>query len=505
MTPKPDELKAIITDLGSMSMDPLKWVKYSFRWGQGELEGKEGPDEWQVEQLTRIGEELRENNKSPSQIIQEAVASGHGIGKSCQVSWIILWALHTFEDTKIVVTANTENQLKTKTWSELAKWNRLCWYSQWFFEYTATALYSLDKEHEKTWRADMIPWSIHNTEAFAGLHNEGKRIVVIFDEASSIPKAIWEVTEGALTDNYTQILWFVFGNPTQATGSFRECFGSKRHRWNNTKVDSREVKITNKEKIQQWIDDYGEDSDFVKIRVKGDFPSSAWNQFISEQDVKDSINYTVTKEQYSQFPLILGIDLARFGSNQNSICPRQGRKVFKLIKWRCSRGRNDTMDSAGKIVEVIHKLNPQAVFMDGDGVGGPIADRVKQIIGKRNGKDIVIDINSGRKANNETKYFNKRSEMWGDMREALGANLDLPNDDELKGDLVAPEYGYDNKNRIQLETKEHMESDTRGLKSPDCGDSLAYTYAEKVILEPETIEDDDGYEQTHNENSWQGT
>src|SRR5690606_38633063 len=112
-----------------------------------------------------------------------------------------------------------------------------------------------------------VPWSERNTEAFAGLHNAGKRIIVIFDEASAIPDIIWETTEGALTDVDTEILWFVFGNPTRNTGRFRDCFdgGKFAHRWRQQKVDSRQVQRTNKKEIEDWIADYGLDSDFVRV------------------------------------------------------------------------------------------------------------------------------------------------------------------------------------------------------------------------------------------------
>ncbi|RRF76892.1 hypothetical protein EAO18_26305 [Klebsiella pneumoniae] len=82
-------------------------------------------------------------------------------------------------------------------------------------------MYSNDPDHDKRWRADAIPWSEHNTEAFAGLHNERKRIVVVFDEASNIADLVWEVAEGALTDEDTEIIWVAFGNPTRNTGRFR--------------------------------------------------------------------------------------------------------------------------------------------------------------------------------------------------------------------------------------------------------------------------------------------
>ena len=176
--------------------------------------------------------------------------------------------MSTFEDTRGIVTANTDGQLKTKTWPELSKWYRLCITKEWF-TLTATAIYSVDVGHERTWRMDAIPWSKDNTEAFAGLHNQGKRILLIFDEASAIDDAIWEVADYALTDADTEIIWVVCGNPTRNTGRFIECSGKYRHRWSNHSVDSRTVRITNKKQIQAWIDDEGEDSDLEKFRGTG--------------------------------------------------------------------------------------------------------------------------------------------------------------------------------------------------------------------------------------------
>lgn len=173
---------ALIDAVKKFAKDPLGFVIFAFQWGKGELEGYDGPEQWQRDILFKIGEKLRNNQIGSYEAIQEAVGSGHGIGKSALVAWVILWAMSTKPDTKGVVTANTETQLKTKTWAELAKWWRLCITKHWF-EFTATAIYSKEKDHEKTWRFDQIPWSEHKTEAFAGMHNKGNRIVVIFDEA----------------------------------------------------------------------------------------------------------------------------------------------------------------------------------------------------------------------------------------------------------------------------------------------------------------------------------
>jgi len=187
-------------------------------------------------------EQLGQGLMSPEEATRLAVASGHGIGKSALVAWIILWAMSTVEDTRGVVTANTEGQLRTKTWPELAKWHRLAINRRWF-SYTATALFSSWPDRSRVWRVDAITWSENNTEAIAGLHNKGRRAFAIFDEASSIPDAIWETIEGALTDRDTELFWTVFGNPTRSSGRFRECFAGGRfaHRWHPRQIDSRSV------------------------------------------------------------------------------------------------------------------------------------------------------------------------------------------------------------------------------------------------------------------------
>lgn len=211
-----DHEQQLVDDIVSFRHDPLGYVLYAFPWGEEgtELANKSGPRQWQREVLESIGQQLRDGAKDRGEVIREAVASGHGIGKSALVSWVILWALGTEVDTRGVVTANTESQLRTKTWPEVAKWHRLSINGHWF-KLVGTALFSTDPGHEKNWRIDAVPWSDVNTEAFAGLHNEGKRILLVFDEASAIADLVWEVAEGALTDENTEILWVAFGNPTR--------------------------------------------------------------------------------------------------------------------------------------------------------------------------------------------------------------------------------------------------------------------------------------------------
>lgn len=444
-------------------MDPFGWVLDAFPWGEGELVGFEGPDEWQREFLEGIGEQLRAGEDIGC-VIREATASGHGIGKSALVSWLILWAIDTLEDTKGVVTANTESQLKTKTWSELSKWYRLL-KTKGSFTLGATALYSNDAEHEKTWRIDQIPWSERNTEAFSGLHNKGRRVLLIFDEASAIPDIIWEVSEGALTDEGTQIIWCVFGNPTRNTGRFKDCFtGSVKHRWRTRQIDSRTCAMTNKTLLKQWVEDYGEDSDFVKIRVRGMFPSMSARQFISVADVDAAFGRQLRKEQYEFASKILTVDPAWEGDDELVIGMRQG--LFFRILRTIPKNDND-IQVASIIASLEDSEGADAVFIDA-GYGTGIVSA-----GRTFGRTWQLVWFAGESSN--PGYLNKRAEMWGLMRDWLKLGGAIPQDSVLYNDLIGPETAGRADGKIQLESKSDMKK--RGLRSPNRADSLALSFA----------------------------
>lgn len=458
--------------LASVTKDPYAFVMGAFPWGEPDHRLKDfpnGPEPWQKEILDLIKNGLIDINKA----IQLAVASGHGIGKTALVSWIILWALSTKPDTRGVVTANTETQLKTKTWAELGKWFHM-FLAKEFFSLTATAIFAKDSAHERTWRIDMVPWSERNTEAFAGLHNKERRILVVFDEASAIPDIIWETTEGALTDANTEIVWCVFGNPTRNTGRFRECFPGQRHsrEWKTKQVDSREVSLTNKAQINSWIEAYGEDSDFVRIRVRGVFPRTGEMEFISAEAVQEAS--TRDAESHPNDALVIGVDVARYGANESVIWFRKGRDARSIPPIRL-RGAS-VVQLSSKVNEVCLRYRIDAVFVDGGGVGGGVVDTLRSL------HVHCFDVQFGSKAEaigfawgtEGERYANKRAEMWGALRSWLRSGA-IPMDADLQAQLVGPTYTYNLKNEILLEKKEEMMK--RGLDSPDLADALALTFA----------------------------
>lgn len=240
--------RALAAEVAACFADPLRFVRLAFSWGEGELAGHSGPDAMQEDILRAVRDRLA----SPAEALRVAVASGHGVGKTALVAWLILWFMSTRVRCAGVVTANTRDQLVSKTWRELALWHRRAINAHWF-RWTATRFAQVD--HPDAWFVSAIPWNAERPEAFAGLH--ARDVLVIYDEASAIDDAIWEVSEGAMTTSGA--MWFAFGNPTRPSGRFHDCFGRFRHRWVTRQVDSRGSRLARTGQIAQWIEDYGED------------------------------------------------------------------------------------------------------------------------------------------------------------------------------------------------------------------------------------------------------
>lgn len=461
----------LISFLAATSSDPLAYAYGAYPWGEpGELEEYSGPDLWQRELFSHIRDELAAGEN----IIRVAVRSGHGIGKSAASSILIDWGMSTFEGTKGVVTANTERQLRTKTWVELAKWRRLS-LTRDLFKIKATSLFSNDPEHRTEWRFDMAPWSERNTEAFAGLHNKGKRIILIMDEASGIPDIVWEVAEGAMTDKDTQIIWIVFGNPTKNTGRFRECFGDGRFagRWKQITVDGRTSAITNKALIDQWIEDYGIDHDFVRVRVLGEFPKHDVSSFISRSDVQSALARDLTFTPHE--PVVIGVDPARFGDDSTVIFPRQGRdaKSRPLVRIQ----GHDTIQIANRVAEMYNLYSAQMVYVDSTGIGAGVVDQLRAL--GLHVHEVVFSAKPDNFGQRGANYFNKRAEIWGEMRDWLrGASLQnfvIDKDYTILDDLTSTQFYFNDKNQIQLEPKDEIKR--REGRSPDIADALACTFA----------------------------
>eukprot|EP01037_Dinobryon_pediforme_P005631 gene5631-5691_t len=464
-------------DIGAFTADPLGYALYAFGWGEGDLAGMVGPRAWQRTVMAEIRDHLSDPERR-FQPLRVARASGHGIGKSALIGMLVKWALDTCPDTRVIVTANTEAQLRTKTAPELAKWARLALTAAWFRQ-SATAMTSTMAGREKSWRCDLVTWSEANTEAFAGLHNLGKRIVLVFDEASGIADKVWEVALSALTDADTEILWLAFGNPTHATGAFRECFGRQRALWRTAQIDARDVEGTNKAYLDELVRTFGEDSDIARVRVRGRFPAANARQFIDQRQI-DAAQKCEIPVLAGGEPVIFGVDCARYGDDESVLAIRCGNDA-RSRAWQVWRGA-DAMQLAGDIALAAQTWRPDAIMVDAGNIGAAIVDRLRQLVG-----DIpVIEVwfgGEGRDAELEpgvaVHTANKRAEIWTRMRAWLRHGA-IPDSPRLRDDLGGPTYGFAaDDTRIRLERKADMKR--RGLPSPDWADALACTFAEPVL------------------------
>ena len=451
----------------SFADDPYEWVLACYPWGEpGPLEDYDGPDKWQTRVLRGIGDNIQSGKAN----IRICVSSGHGIGKTALVAWINHWFMSTHPHPQAVTTANTGTQLTTKTWRELAKWQNLA-VNGFMFDWTATSYRY--RGAESTWFATATKWSAHNSEAFAGTHEE--HVIMVFDEASGIDDIIWEVAAGAFTSHGG--IWLAFGNPTRNTGRFYEAAsGRQRKRWTTYIIDARDAKMRNDELIAEWLEDWGEDSDYFRVRVRGLPPKQGPLQFISSEVVHNAIKRDIPPEAISdRIPRLMSLDVARQGDDMSCVLMRQGRKILEMqdgdyIKRYQIRNITQLCLHVSKL---INENYPDIVFVDGTGIGAGAVDYLRAL-----GYDNIVEVHGGSEAQDKKVFINKRIEMWDRCRQWL-EGADIPDDPQLVIDLTTPEFAFQEKTqKMKLESKEEMKK--RGADSPDSGDALAMTFFHNV-------------------------
>ena len=470
----PDHIDLELADhCASYYADPEGWVDWAFDWGHDDLEGFDGPDEWQREFLREWGHEIAKRGFDgviPVPAIRFTTASGHGIGKSALVAWCIMFIKSTRPFSKGIVTANTGDQLRTKTWSELAKWKERCITGHWFELNSGKGSLSMyHKAWPELWRVDGQTCREENSEAFAGLHAATSSPYYIFDEASKIPDKIWEVAEGGLTDGEPHFL--AFGNPTRNTGTFaRTLAGSSR--WIVRQIDSRTVKMTNKDLLAEWAADRGEDSDFFRVRVRGVLPRAGDMQFIPGDAVSEAMKRDVGR-YLPNTPLICGIDVARGGEDNCMVQFRRGFDAKSEQVYRIPGEKSrDSMKVVSKFQFILDTHKPDVTFLDETGIGGPIADRLIQL-----GYN-VIPIGFGHNADEERLYKSRTAEMGYRCRQWLMEGGAIPDDPQLENELTVREYEHNDKQQLVLESKKDLKK--RLGVSPDWADALYLTFAQKV-------------------------
>ena len=463
---------------------PERFVRFIYPWGRGELSGFVGPRGWQDEELRLLGEHVRGQLLSLKRgedlsVYQRAVVSGRGIGKSALCSWIGHWMMSCVPGGTVIATANTESQLRSRTFAEVGRWISLGLNCDWFeksgLSVRPVKWYrdKLEKDmglNSKYYYFDGQPWSKENPDGFAGAHNT-HGLGLIFDEASGIDGKIYHVSEGFFTELSPFRFWMCFSNGRRNEGPFYDSFHKHRKYWSTKRINSLDVEGSDHARFRQIIEKYGEDSDQAAVEVYGGFASWGSDSFISRGLVEGAVGRKVDKDVYA--PLLMGVDVARHGPDSTIVCFRQGRDASGIM-WR-EINKKDSMEVANEVGRLINEYHPDGVFVDGIGPGTGVIDRLKELGFK------VMEVLGSSGSERPRSHGNLRMDMWQKMKDWLGTGS-LPDDEKLVDDLTGPKQVFmGQSDKMLIESKKAMKS--RGVASPDRADALSLTFARNVVSE----------------------
>lgn len=411
-----------------------------------------------------------------------AIRSGHGTGKTCLLAWVLHWWQTTRHDALTVATAPKAAQLEDILWREFTKINEKAlppFNDQ--FEILKDEI--RHKSAAKTQKALARTARKENPEALQGFHDPN--LMIIADEASGIPEEIFEVGEGALSTPGCLVI--LTGNPTRVEGTFYNAFGKDRDIWDRYHFDREDLDPTlypfiDPQYPERMAKKYGRDSNVYRVRVKGDFPTADPDTLIPLWQVEAAVGRDI--QPMADDPLVLGVDVARFGDDESVLTVRHGWNVLAQKAWR----QKDTMQVAYETNMVAKEcgrvINKQVarIFVDTIGVGGGVADRLRDL-----GQD-TMDVNVSESAACKEEFSRLRDEMYWEMRDAFdsgrisiseeAAYPDGSHDSELVNQLASIKYKYLN-GKLKVESKD--ERKRRGLDSPDRAESLLMTFAQNMV------------------------
>lgn len=442
------------------------------------------PDEWQKEALMDLAENPR-----------VAIKSGQGVGKTGMEAVALLWFLTCFPYPRVVATAPTKQQLHDVLWSEVAKWQERSPLLRLILKWTKTYVYM--NGYEKRWFATAR--TATKPENMQGFHEDNMLFIV--DEASGVADPIMEAVLGTLSGKNNKLL--LCGNPTKTSGVFYDAFTADRKMYKCHTVSSRNSPRTDKENIASLERKYGKDSNVVRVRVDGEFPTQDDDVFMPISWIEQSLRTDVSDDTLQGIGTYLdddgnkahmpenilsadiGCDVARFGDDKTVI----SYKLNEMMKIYKRYNGQDTTWTAGNIYHLCRYLKdvlkiscPVAVKVDDGGVGGGVIDQLRAY--KRKDPEFwdeiyILPVNFGQPIKHKY-YYDTTTYMMGVVRDMIAPyddegnphaiELVLPDDGDLAGQFSCRKYGYVGNGKQKVESKKEMKK--RGLASPDEADSV---------------------------------
>lgn len=442
--------EAMLEKFRKMRTCPLYWVEVMFKLepqkvGEPFVNGKHVT--WQQVQILKAVEIGMLGGKR-----RITVRSGHGIGKSCVMAWVLLWFLFCWPNAQVPCTAPTTEQMYDVLWKEAAKWiAKLPANIKRFYEWQSTHIRIV--ENPQIWFARAKTGRKESPEALAGVHSD--HVCMLIDEASGIPDEVFSTAEGSLTNK--NILVLMISNPTRLIGYFHDSFYKDSDAWEKLNFSSIDSPIVEAGYIDRMVEKYGKESDEYRVRVLGEFPQadsvdrSGYVQLIQQEDIKKVASNT---------PLLgalrLGVDPAGEGRNSTVWVLRGLNGARILGKEDISTPRSIAAKTLTLMTE--YNLKGGQVYVDNFGIGANVAQELG-LAGVR-----VQSVNSGAKPDDE-RFLNKRAEIAWRAREWLKTGGTLVESKEWD-ELLLIRYKANLSGKIQVMSKDEMRH--CGIKSPDC-------------------------------------
>lgn len=303
-------------------------------------------------------------------------------------------------------------------------------------------------------------------DSMRGIYLDG----VILDEYAQMKTEVWgEIIQPALSDHKG---WAVFIGTPKGQNAFYEMYlkACKEPDWFSCLYTVDETGIIDPEELASMKRNMTPTE--IRQELYCDFAASAYDRLITIDLVNSAMEKSpLSGKELQDTPKVMGIDVARFGDDSCVIFRRQGRMTWKPDQYN----NIDNMTFASIIAKKIEEWKPDVVFVD-SGRGEGVIDRLRQL----GYNDRVVEVPFGGRAIKETRYINKRAEMWDECRIWLEQGGILPYLPKLRTELTTPTYTFDAKNRIKLESKESMKEKTG--RSPDIADALCLTFAAPATL-----------------------
>ena len=389
-----------------------------------------------------------------------AIRSGHGVGKTAWLARRIIWWGMTRNPWKVGCTAPSSSQMYDALWSELSKWHsrmpdglreRFVWSSDYFrlVEHPAQCFAVAKTARRET------------PDALAGLHSEN--MLYVIDESAGVDDVIFETARGAMSTKGAKTI--MTGNPTRLSGYFYDAFHSNRAHWATMKVSCYDSRRTNVPEIEQWKEEYGEDSNFFRVRALGEFPTAEDDVIIPLHMVESAVNRDVSDVPSEE---VWGLDVARSGNDLCALAKRRGNVMPEPIRtWRA----DDSMVTVGKVKKEYDeaKVKPSLICVDAIGLGAPVADRLAE-------QGIPVQcINVSESHSSNDRYLRLRDEMWERAREWFyKRDCKIPKDEPFIGEISLIKWKPTSNGKMKVITKAEMKQDIG--KSPDRSEAFCFTF-----------------------------